>query len=279
MTFLDLASRGKNAWWRYGLSIVLATILMIVIITCAALPVGLLRLMPRDLAAQMMSPSHPLLFFSANGAAFAALLAGFVVAIRVVQRKRFADLVGLWRWQSVGLGFGLWTAALILNAVLDLLLVPSGFAVSANAQTPTLALVVLPVLAVQTFAEEFIFRGLITQGLLLATRRPAATAILSGLVFGLMHIPNGAPQAAGAAVFGVALALIAIRTGSLAFGFGLHLANNLFAAVILVSATDIFKGAPGLFTQSTPGLTWVDFAFNAVALAVATRFMLKRPAA
>jgi len=48
--------------------------------------------------------------------------------------------------------------------------------------------------AIQTFAEEFVFRGYLTQGLLVATRRTIPTVLISGALFGAMHIPNGLPQ-------------------------------------------------------------------------------------
>ena len=130
----------------------------------------------------------------------------------------------------------------------------------------------------QTFAEEFVFRGYATQALLLATRRVPLAALLSGLLFGAMHIPNGAPQAVGATIFGVVLSLIAIRTGGIAFTSGLHLANNLFGAVVVASSNDAFHGAPALFSQNTPQLMWWDTAVGALALAALLFGVMRRPA-
>ena len=121
-------------------------------------------------------------------------------------------------------------------------------------------------LAIQTFAEEFVFRGYVTQALLLASRRPAVAALFSGLLFGALHIPNGTPQAIWATCFGVVAALIAIRTGGLAFTYGLHLANNLFAGVIVVSTGDVFKGIPGVITQSTPQIMGWDVGVGVAAM-------------
>ncbi len=130
----------------------------------------------------------------------------------------------------------------------------------------------------QTFTEELIFRGWLTQGLLLWTRRPAVAAVIAGLLFGLLHIPNGLPQAAGATLFGVAMSLVAIRTGGIAFTWGLHLVNNLLGAVVVVSSGDVFAGAPGLFTQTTPQLMWWDAAVEGVVLIILTWWVLSRPA-
>jgi membrane protease YdiL (CAAX protease family) len=93
--------------------------------------------------------------------------------------------------------------------------------------------------------------------------------MLSGLAFATLHIPNGWPQAASAAAFGVITALIAMRTVGIAFTFGLHLVNNLFGAVIVVSANDVFRGSPALFTQATPHLMWLDAAVPFIAMVAA----------
>jgi membrane protease YdiL (CAAX protease family) len=119
---------------------------------------------------------------------------------------------------------------------------------------------------VQTLTEEWIFRGWLTQALLLATKRPAPTALLSGVLFAALHIPNGWPQAASALVFGVVTALIAMRTGGIAFTWGMHVVNNLFGAAVVVSANDVFKGAAGLITQNTPRLQWADVAAELIGL-------------
>jgi membrane protease YdiL (CAAX protease family) len=236
----------------------------------------ILRLAPQDFATELTKPTHPVIFFAGNGVAFAVILACFALAIRLIQGKTPADIVGDWRWSQFASGLGLWTGCLILLTLADVAIRPGGFRWSATAQTAGLALSALLGLGVQTFTEEFVFRGYLTQGLLLAIKRPLPTAIVSGVIFGAMHIPNGAPQWANATLFGVVTALIAIRTGSLAFTWGVHLINNLFGAVIVVSANDVFNGAPGLFTQSTPGLMWWDVGLGAAMLAVPTWLVLTK---
>ena len=272
MTYLDIAARGNNAPWRYVLAFVLGVVLTIVIGVVAML--YLKHILPPDLSAQMIQPTQPVAMLLQSALLFGLLLAGFWAAIALLHGKRFGDIIGAWRWPAFARGLGLWAVALVALSLLDLALKPNGFAVTANGQTAMLAAVALPALAIQTFAEEFVFRGYITQGLLLATRRPWLTAILSGLVFGSMHIPNGAPQAVNAVVFGVVLALIAIRTRGLAFGYGVHLINNLYGAVVVVSGGDVFHGSPGLFTQTTPGLMWADVAAATIALVLAAWLVL-----
>ena len=197
------------------------------------------------------------------------------IAARLIQRKRFTDIIGQWRWSRFAAGLGVWGACLIAVTLVDFLLKPSGFRWIASPATATLAVAALFGLGIQTFAEEFIFRGYLTQGFLLATKRPLAAAILSGLVFGSLHIPNGIPQAVNAVLFGIVASLITIRTGSLAFSYGMHLINNLAGAVIVVSANDVLSGSPGLISQSTPSLLWWDVISGVAVLVVPLWLVLR----
>ena len=277
--YLAYAARGKNSWWRYilavGLALILATVLTAVVIVIVLL---VTRLPPTEFAQKIQDPGHPLSFFFFNGLTFLLVLAGFAGAIAIVHRKRPGDILGAWTWRGFAAGAGMWAAALVALTLLDVAMRPKGFHVSASRDTPVLAAAALCGLAVQTFAEEFVFRGYLTQGLLLATKRPIPAAVISGLLFGALHIPNGWPQAVNAVLFGVVLSLIAIRTGGIAFGYGLHLANNLFGAVVLVSSGDAFRGSPGLFTQNTPQLMWWDTAAGAIALIALAVVVYRRSA-
>lgn len=270
------AERGRNAWWRYAACVALALLLAILIPGVLMLALMLMRRWPTNAMELAQDPAHPVAFFAFNGGLFLALLAGFAASARLIHGKRFGDIVGRWRWRDFRLGAALWSLALICATLADFAIAPGGFRLAATGQTPALVPAAVGALAVQTFAEEFVFRGYATQGLLLATRRTIPTAIVSGLLFGAMHIPNGTPQALSATFFGIVLAVIAMRTGGIAFTFGLHLVNNLFGAVIVASSSDAFHGAPALFSQNTPGLTWWDTAVGAIALAVVALGLLGR---
>jgi uncharacterized protein len=268
VTYLDYASRDVNSAWRYGLTLVLGPAIAMISGGIVLLILDLAHLVPAGLADKVTHPENTMVFFAANGLIFASLLVGYQLAIRLLHRKRFGDIIGVWRWRKFGTGLGLWLAILIVVTLIDFALAPRGFHLSGRGLDLPILATVIAALAVQTFTEEFVFRGYLTQGLLLAIKRPFAASVISGLVFGALHIPNGWPQAANAVVFGIVLSLIAIRTGGIAFSFGLHLINNLFGAVVVVSANDVFKGTPALITQNTPHLVWWDMALASLALAV-----------
>ena len=274
--YLEHAARGKNSWWRYLLGVTVALALAVAIPAAPILGLEVLHRWPADLLERAQNPAHPVEFFSFNGVLFLAVLVSFLISLRLVHRKRFGDVRGAWRWRDFTAGFGIWAVVLVCTTLIDFAIAPKGFHFAATQQTPTLALVAGLTLAVQTFTEEFVFRGYATQGLLLATRRIAPTALISGLLFGAVHIPNGTTQAVSATIFGIVLSVIAIRTGGLAFTFGLHLVNNLFGAVVVASSNDAFHGSPALFSQNTPQLMWWDTAVGVVALVLVAIVVLRR---
>jgi membrane protease YdiL (CAAX protease family) len=265
--FLSLARRGKTAWWRYLVTPIAAIALWLAACVVVLLPLMLTHSLPAQFGRWMTDPSHPAYFYGATGVTFGALLASFILVIFLAHRKTFSDIAGRWRWRQTAIGGGVWLAVCVVGAVVDFAVHPAGFRLTAGPQTLVLALWAVPSLAVQTFTEEFIFRGYVTQGWLLVFKRPVVASAVSAVMFAVLHIPNGTPEALNALAFGFFTSLIAIRTGSLAFTAGLHFVNNLFGAVVVVSASDVLHGSPGFFTQATPSLLWFDVAISCVAFA------------
>lgn len=257
MTFLDYAARGKNAWWRYVLGWLVALFFALVICVVLLIPPIVLGWFPSD-PAQLQSPKNPVIFFSIIGISFVALLGGFAAVAPLLHGKSPLDLLGSWAWSDVATGVGIWLVVLMVTTGIAYAMRPDGFTVTLQGMTLAGVLVTVVALIIQTFAEEYVFRGYLTQGLWLGTKNIATASLISGLLFGAMHIPNGIPQAIWATVFGIVLSVVAIRTGSIAFGAGLHAINNIFGAVIVVSGEDVFAGAPALLTQTTPDLFWWD---------------------
>ncbi|HWY15184.1 MAG TPA: type II CAAX endopeptidase family protein [Rhizomicrobium sp.] len=265
-TYLEFAARGKNAWWRYAACVIAACIATVAIFAAVLLPLSITHVLPANFAAEIQQPTNPVVFFGVVALTFGSLLAGFALAIRLIHRKRIGDVMGSWNWRAFFLGACIWAVIQCASILIDFLIAPHSFSVSVSAETAVLAIVAFGGLSIQTFCEEFVFRGYITQGILLATKRPVLAAVLSGSLFGALHIWNGAPQAVGALFFGIVCSLIAIRTGSIAFTFGVHFVNNYMGAVAVVSAGDIFKNSPGILLQNAPQLLWWDIGVSIVGL-------------
>lgn len=264
--FIEFAARGKNTWWRYAASLIAAGLATVALFTAATLCLSLLHLVSRNFAAELTRPADARPFFVGVAMIFGALLAGSTGAFALIQHKTFGDLVGRWRWSAFVWGVVVWGAVQAGITLVDFLIAPHGFRLTLGRGTGVLAVSALVALPIQSFAEEFVFRGWLTQGLLLLFRQPIPTALVSGAIFGTLHIWNGVPQGVEAFISGTIYSLIAIRTAGLALPVGLHLANNYFGAVIAVSAGDVFKGCPGFLLQNTPQLVWSDVGLMAAAL-------------
>lgn len=268
MSYLDLAARGKTAWWRYILTWIGATVLAIVVIVAVLVPLVLAGVVTQETVAAMRSTANPALFFAWVGGSFGAWLLAFAAAIWLIHKKSIGDIIGQWRWRLFLTGAAIWAVVVVAGTGLDYALHAGGFEWTGDRLTLPFVVTVVTALMVQTFTEEFIFRGYMTQAFLHWVKNPFLASALSGLLFGAFHLLNGLPQAVAAAVFGMVTAYVAIRTGGLAATWGIHLVNNLFGAIVVVSADDIFQGTPALWTQITPELMWGDVAFECVALIV-----------
>ena len=274
--FQARADNGRNQWWRYLVTVIWSLFIQVVVaigIFIAALVGGLP--IPTLLAATS-DPSQPVIFYTVIGVTFGGWLVGIASGAWFFHKKPVADYLAGWRWTLFLTAAGVWLLVLLGDELADYVLKPAGFAYKASLTLPA-AVAIIAGIAVQTFTEEFVFRGYATQGFLHWLKKPLPAAIVAGLVFGACHIPNGVPQAINAAALGIALSLIAIKTGNLAFGYGLHLVNNLMGSLIFVSTNDVLKGTPGLFVQSTPSLDIFDLCVSIVALGIAA-YLYGRPA-
>jgi membrane protease YdiL (CAAX protease family) len=87
---------------------------------------------------------------------------------------------------------------------------------------------ILLIVLVVPICEEVCFRGMLFGGL--RERMPGfAAALVSGLVFGALHATTGVSAVPPLMAFGVILALLYERTGSIVPGILLHMLNNSIA--------------------------------------------------
>lgn len=110
---------------------------------------------------------------------------------------------------------------------------------------------VLVLIAVQTGAEELVFRGYLQQQLAARFASPLIWAVLPSILFGFAHFNEAAAGAnvlfvvAVTGTFGYFAADLTARTGSIGAAWGWHFANNCFA--ILLIATEGSLAGLGLF--------------------------------
>lgn len=174
---------------------------------------------------------------------FIGMALGVWAAARLLHGRGWRSLFG--RPAAVLRDFVLGVAVmLVVGGGLGLLFLP--FTPSLVPATPlSLWLAFLPLallgIALQTGAEELVFRGYLQQQLAARFASPFVWMLLPSLLFGLAHY---APAEMGAntwlvvaatGFFGLIAADLTARTGALGLAWGLHFANNCLA-ILLVSA-------------------------------------------
>jgi membrane protease YdiL (CAAX protease family) len=260
-TYLDLARRGKNDWWRYLLAVLLMLFMWQIIGSLPGAALVILGVLRGNLQAGSETGGLPgtdlLTGFIGLMMASVFFIVGIYLAIHFIHRRRFLTLItpaNSIAWGRFFQGFGVWFLLSALMAVVEALLYPGRYVWTLDLQHlflfVFLALFFIPI---QTSAEELFFRGYILQGFGLRLRNIWVLSTISGLLFGLPHLLN--PEASANYLlfgfyyfaFGFSLAYITLWEGRLELALGAHAANNLFS-VIFANYTITALPSPSLFT-------------------------------
>lgn len=174
-------------------------------------------------------------------ASFAPLVFGIWLCVRLVHGRGFATLLGRD-----------WFLPFLRGALLVGLLVAAELFLAHRAGFRSLPglpvqlwLLLLPVAlvatAVQTLAEELLFRGYLLQQLAARFASPLMWLVFPALLFGFAHAQPAEFGTAwfypviGATLFGLISADLTARSGSLGLAWGMHFANNTVALCLLAT--------------------------------------------
>ena len=255
--FLASARSGKNAIWRYGLTILLIVTAFFVVTLVVGLAILIATGGQTDLA-QLPATAALLLL----GLPFGSGLFTLWFGISILHQRRFRSLITphpAFSWQRFLLSAGLWLAVSGLSdLVLGAFVTPGNYVWHWDARAfisyAVLALLLIPI---QSFTEELIARGYLMQGLGLLFRRAWPPLLLSSAIFAALHSFNpeivtyGFPvMIASYLSMGLFLGWITLRNEGLEAALGLHTANNLYAA-LLVNYPSSAITSPALFTMRT----------------------------
>lgn len=231
--------RSHAALWRLLLGLV---IVAVIVFALNALALGLIDNLGsdewvRDFMSGATSTGLLLLL-----ACFSFVTIAVGVAARVMQKRSLLSVVG-----PAGLAvrqFWLVFRFLLILGAAILLLPPYDMGAPLEANLPfgrwllLLPLSLLGVL-VQTSAEEILFRGYVQQSLAARFKSPLVWMILPSVLFGLGHyLPVQAGEnawliAVWSGVFGVLMADLTARAGTLGPAIAMHLFNNMVALLFI----------------------------------------------
>jgi membrane protease YdiL (CAAX protease family) len=115
-------------------------------------------------------------------------------------------------------------------------------------------------LPIQTSCEELLFRSYILQGIKMRTKKNSIAVLISGLMFGAIHIGNPEIAKIGYHIIvyymlvGVFLALISLFDNGVELALGYHAANNVFAALMITNNWQAFQTDAVFMDISDPGM-------------------------
>ena len=115
-------------------------------------------------------------------------------------------------------------------------------------------------LPIQTSCEELLFRSYILQGIKLRTKKNSIAVLISGIMFGAIHIGNPEIAKIGYHIIvyymlvGVFLALISLFDNGIELALGYHAANNVFAALMITNNWQAFQTDAVFMDISDPGM-------------------------
>jgi len=115
-------------------------------------------------------------------------------------------------------------------------------------------------LPIQTSCEEILFRSYILQGIKMRTKKNSVAVLISGLMFGAIHIGNPEIAKIGYHIIvyymlvGVFLALISLFDNGIELALGYHAANNVFAALMITNNWQAFQTDAVFMDNADPGM-------------------------
>jgi membrane protease YdiL (CAAX protease family) len=184
-------------------------------------------------------------------------------------------------WKRFFVSFSLWSLMVVTVTALELML-NADFEIIFNAQKfMTLFFLSIILLPIQTSAEELIFRGYVLQGVNKLTGNAILSVVISGLMFGMMHISNPEIAKMGYHILiyyvavGIVLGFIVYFDSGLELTLGFHAANNLITALLITSDWQAFQTDAIIKDNNPPGNGFMGIFFAFIMLCLFF-FILKK---
>ena len=292
MTFLSLASLGRNHIWRYAATLV-ATLLTF--LAAHAPMIAVVQSHAADFGADeidriMVEQGLPGLGVDANLALalnlfpFALGLAALLLCVRYIHRRPVLSVLtsrARFDWARLGVAGAVW---FVVAGGIALWAIPGEamrlqFALSTFLPLLAVALVLVPF---QVAAEEVLFRGWMLQGLGRIFARPVLPLLIVTLVFAAVHLGN--PEFANGLLrvapvyllLSLFFGLLAVVDDGLEMPIGAHLGNNLFSALVLSTSDGALRTDSVFQTEVTTVIDHLWTLAPAIPLALVALHLIYR---
>lgn len=261
--FLEAGREGKNDWWRYllGVLIVIGAYFFIgqiplTIVAFNAIAKGYVSMSDPDLNSKILNPA--IMHIDANVLLllelfiFVASMFALWIVVRKLHRKRFISIITSAqkiRWKRFALTAFIWMSLCFIGQFISMQMYPDNYTFVFNLKPFLITLLIgILFLPIQTWWEEFFFRGYLFQWIGTATKTAIAPILITGFIFAGIHMFN--PEVAAYGVFvmfpaylipGLCLGMIAALDEGLESAMGMHFANNLFGTFAVTSSSSAIQ--------------------------------------
>ncbi len=289
ISFLENASEGKNNWWRYLLTVILSLVGGSLV---AGLVLGLLLIFLSVFASGGISNITNFIESTINSPFTLVILVGisysisfflFYICLRFLQHKHLLKIIntvsGL-RWKLLFKGLILWALILFILSLPDLIFNSGSYQITYNSGSFLILLIIcLLVFPIQASFEEILFRGYLMQGFSLVSKKPWVPLLITSILFGCVHFFNGTniytdlSIVASTFIIGMMLGVIALGDNGIETAMGVHIANNLYVALLYNSTDSGLPGLPSMVTaQAADPFTGLPLLILAALLMITILF-------
>lgn len=272
--FLEQVHTGKNQWYLYIFSL----LIIFTATQIGSLPLmGLLHENPDILKTGNISVATA----TNTGLALALLsfIAGFFAlfyCVRFIHHKNTLSIVTSRPkvdWGRIFFAAGVWGLLALATLLVPLIATDSQDIIFQFDPVPFFILVAISLLLFpfQTSFEELLFRGYLMQWAARLFKYRWLAVLVTGVLFGLMHGANPEMEEFGVWIalpqyilMGLVLGYVAVKDDGTELALGLHMANNILAAITVTSDASTLQ-THALFKDLHPTASWTDTLVMLVA--------------
>lgn len=286
--FLSLAHLGQNSPWRWFktelftfLWTLPGSIPLLVLIELSDAPYINLR----TLGAKSLGV-HEAVFLAVILLPFFTALFGFMRLIERNHERHWKTAVtsrSAIDFRRMLVAGGIWAALLLLSTIISFCIEPSHFTWQFDpVRFFPMVVVAFVFIPFQAFFEEFAIRGYLMQNVALVSKRVWQALLSTTFTFAWLHSKNLEVQTHGTlammpiyGLIGLTFGIATLMDNGIELAAGAHIANNLFACIIL-SAPDSTLQTPALMSVSVTAPTWWSYLELAIMGAVFLFVMAKK---